>query len=117
MDAIRKELRDHARHALIDMNRQKAEGKIARIEVAPGFGFCRFLGHVCPKKYRERVLEAFHAEATKDYFDALKSQDHVRARMIKLCMYPQMAWQVLGALLSQLFAAVCGKFGKPSSDE
>jgi hypothetical protein len=92
---------------------KKSSVKLAR---APGFTFCRLIGHICSKTYRERVLEAFHAEVITDYTDALATGDLARARMIRICMYPQMAWQVFGALISQLASAVHGKSCKTSGD-
>lgn len=93
-----------------------SERRAVRLDRAPGFAFCRLIGHICPKRYRERVLEAFHAEVIADYTDALAKGDLARARMINICMYPQMTWQVFGALISQLASAVYGKFGKTSGD-
>lgn len=83
---------------------ETAAGEV-KIEVAPGFGTLNFLGHFCQKNFRERVLEALHAEATEDYFEAVKRGDMVRAQYVKRMMH---IWMV-AAMVRGAFGWVFGK--------
>lgn len=76
---------------------------------APGFGFCRFLGHFCPKDFREEVLEALHADVLADYQAALASGDLTRARMISLMMYVWMVRSIAGGVIGWVFDKLAGR--------
>lgn len=59
-----------------------------------------FLGEHCPPKFRERVLEALHAEATEAYFEAIKAGNHRHAKRIKRMIKVWLIWAVVGGLLA-----------------
>jgi hypothetical protein len=93
--------------------------KVAQKKViarAPGFGFCRFLGHFCPKDFREEVLDALHADVIADYQATLASGDHTRARMIGLMMYVWMVRSIAGGIVGWVFEKLAGRVVSGSGD-
>jgi len=84
---------------------------IEQIEIAPGFGMLHFLGHFCQKNFRERVLEALHAEALADYQEALKRGDLVRATTVKRMMHFWMVWAMIGGVISWVGGKLSLKIG------
>lgn len=53
------------------------------IERVPGFGLRDFLGHFSRRNFRERVIEATHAELVEQYQETLASGDEKRAAIQK----------------------------------
>lgn len=81
------------------------------IEQVPGFGLRDFLGHFCQKKFRERVLEAVHAEAIADYQDAIANGNKTRAKYIRKMIHVWLLWAMLGGLLSWVAGKLSFKVG------
>ncbi|MDR6886850.1 MULTISPECIES: hypothetical protein [Variovorax] len=103
---LRHEKQEAPRKTFVFVSRVAKKIAIAR---APGFGFCHFLGHFCPKDFREEVLEALHADALTDYQATLANGDHLRARIIALMMYIWMLQSILGGVLSWAFEKLVGR--------
>lgn len=90
------------------------------IAAAPGFRFRRLVGYFCSKRTRDRVLEAYHAEAVQDFFDHLAKGDIWGARIVHIMMYPRMLYVVglhkvisgLAGLAGKLAAAASGQEGE-----
>ncbi|MFS2035336.1 hypothetical protein ACEN8I_15045 [Polaromonas sp. CT11-55] len=84
---------------------------VQKIEIAPGYGLLRFLGHFCSKKFRERVLEALHAESIAEYQEALKRKDKAGAISARYRMYVSMVRTVFGGAIDWAFGRFSLKIG------
>ncbi|MDP3611520.1 MAG: hypothetical protein Q8R98_06695 [Rubrivivax sp.] len=82
-----------------------------QLDVPPGFKLAKFLGDHCPKSFRERVIEGFHAENTEVYFLAIKSGDTVRANRIKRMMKFWLLWITFSGLISWAFGKLPFRMG------
>lgn len=78
------------------------KGKQLSVELLPGRATSRFLGHLLPRRYRERELEAFYADQVMDYTETLARGDLVRARWIRWMLPAQMVCVVVRSLLAAL---------------
>jgi hypothetical protein len=74
-----------------------------KIERVPGFGLVEFLGHFSRQNFRERVLEATHADLIAQYEESLALGNEKRARIQKRMI---VVWLLIatfkGALLGLL---------------
>jgi len=86
-----------------------AQSQIKKIETAPGYGLHRFLASICPKTFRERELDALHADAIALYLERLDEDDKWGAWRVKWSMRGWMLWTVFGGALTAVMAMVLGK--------
>lgn len=84
------------------------------IERVPGFGLRDFLGNFCHKNFRERVLEALHAEAIADYQEALASGNKNRAKYIRKMIPLWLLLSMFGGLISWITGKLSYKIGPTS---
>jgi hypothetical protein len=103
------EAEDRTRRLEFLINMQVPERTM--IERVPGFGLRDFLGHFCQKKFRERVLEALHAEAIADYQDAIANGNKTRANYIRKMINLWLLWAMFGGLLSWVAGKLSFKVG------
>lgn len=82
-----------------------------QFEVPPGFKLAKFLGDHCPKNFRERVIEALHAENTEAYFQAVKTGDTAREKRIKRMMKYWLIWATISGVVSWAFGKLSLKVG------
>lgn len=81
----------------------------SKIEIAPGFGLLRFLGSIVPRSFRERELEALHADAIELYFEKLEAGEKWAALRVKWSMRAWMLWTVFGGAAGAVFSMLVGK--------
>lgn len=84
-----------------------------RVEVAPGYGLHRFLSSICPPKFRERELDALHADALVLYCETLKRGDKWGARRVRWSMTGWMLSAVFGGAVAALGSILTGKYKSP----
>lgn len=84
-----------------------------KIEIAPGYRLLRVLGSICPPSFRERELDALHADAIELYVEKLDAGDKWGAWRVKWSMRGWMLWTVFGGAAGAVFSMVMGKH-KPS---
>jgi hypothetical protein len=82
-----------------------------KIELAPGFALRDFLGHFCQKKFRERVLEALHAEAIADYQEAIANGNEIRAKSIRRMINVWLVMAMFGGMLAWVAGKLSFKVG------
>ncbi|WP_397408487.1 hypothetical protein [Polaromonas sp.] len=108
-----KELYNKLKAAVAEASVSRAVGSLEglQLDVPPGFKLAKFLGDHCPKNFRERVIDGFHAENTEAYFLAVKSGDTVRANRIKRMMKYWLLWNTFSGLISWAFGKLPFKIG------
>jgi hypothetical protein len=99
-------LEDLAMEAELLERRHRGE---IELEIAPGFGLLRFLGSVVPRSFRERELDALHADAIELYFEKLDARDKWGAWRVKWSMRFWMLWSVFGGALGAAVSMLIGK--------
>ncbi|MCK4135732.1 hypothetical protein [Ralstonia pseudosolanacearum] len=80
-----------------------------KIEIAPGFRLHRLLGHICPPAFRERELDALHADALALYLEKLAAGDKWGALSVKWAMRGWLLWTVFGGAVSAFVSILTGK--------
>ena len=90
-----------------------ALGVSSQIEVAPGYGLCEFLGGFFRKSFREKVLEAVHAEMIAEYHEELASGNLVRAKRIRRMIPFWLLWSAIGGAIISLAGKFSFKVGGP----
>lgn len=92
---------------------QRQLGDRYRIEIAPGYSLHRLLGSICPPAFRERELDALHADAVALYLEKLVEGDKWGALRVKWAMRGWLLWTVFGGAVNAVVSLIMGKH-KPS---
>lgn len=83
---------------------QKGGGQRApRLEVAPGFALHHWLSSVCPRSFKENVLDELLSTGTLMYQEALARGDEIAARNVRWAMRLWMLKAVLGGFVTGAF--------------
>lgn len=85
------------------------KGKALKLEIAPGFKMLNFLSSICPKAFRERELDALHADSIELYFEKLRAGDKWGAKRVAIAMRFWMLWTVVGGVVTGVFSMIRGK--------
>lgn len=110
------DLTDHDEYRIVTKNRSAdlvSHENVPRLEVAPGYGLYDFLSSICPPHFRERELDALHADAIQLYLEKLQAGDNWGAWRVKWAMRGWLLWTVFGGAAGALLSVITGK-SKPS---
>lgn len=80
----------------------------------PGFKLHRMLSCICPKKFKERELDALLADGTELHQQKLAEGDEWSALAVRASMRWWLIWTVFGGVISSIVSACTGAFKSSS---